>query len=65
MTEDMSAFLFRAFTISESRYVVTLFRSCQNLLLYHTIHFFLMLTTKCSLTVSKSTVPRYTTIVLG
>ena len=63
MTENMLAFSFQTLKISESHYVVTLFRSCQNLLLYHTIHFFLMLTTKC-LTVSKSTVPQYTMVIL-
>jgi hypothetical protein len=62
MTENTVVFLFRMIRISESRYAVTLFRSCQNLLLYHAINFFLMLTTKCSLTVSKLTVSQYTTL---
>ena len=46
MTDNILVFLFEAITISESRYTVTLFRSCQNLLLYPTLHFLLMLTTK-------------------
>ena len=58
MTKSVIVFLFEAITISGSRYAVTLFRSCQNLLLYPTLHFLLILTTK-------TTVPRYTTQILG
>ena len=58
MTDNAIVFLFRTIMISESRYAVTLFRSCQNLLLYPTLHFLLILTTK-------TTVPRYTTQILG
>ena len=46
MTEDVAAFLILAIAIDVPRYAITLFQSCQNLLLYQRLHFFLMLTTK-------------------
>jgi hypothetical protein len=46
ITENTVVFSFQTIRIYESHYAVTLFRSCQKLLLYHTIHFSLMHTTK-------------------
>jgi hypothetical protein len=65
MTENIATFLFRIVTISESHYAVNLFQSCQNLLLYHTIHFLLILTTKQQSHGKENMFPQYTTVILG